>query len=204
VENIANMRICLVLNKNWQVIDIKSVKRAFVSFASNDLDGKSVSAILITEEIEGDPEFKVLSWEEWLQLEVPENEPYICTATRKIRIPTVLIAHSIDTVPFIPIKARPTKHDIRQRDSDIDQYSGKRIPNKDDVTIDHIIPKSRGGKDVWENLVVTTKKTNLEKNNKTPEEAGLKLIKPPKRPSAKKKADIIKEIKHPHWRYFIK
>lgn len=198
------MRICLVLNKNWQVIDIKSVKRAFVSFASNDLDGKSVSAILITETPEGETDFKVLSWEEWLQLDVLEDEPYICTATRKIRIPTVLIAHTVDTVPFIPIKTRPTKHDIRQRDGDIDQYTGERITDKNEITIDHIIPKSRGGKDEWENLAVTSKKTNLKKNNKTPEEAGLKLIRQPKKPTAKRKADLIKDIRHPHWRYFLK
>ena len=198
------MRICLVLNNSWQVIDVKSVKRAFVSFASNDLDGKSVSGVLITKDENDKPSFAVLNWEQWLELDVPEDELYISTANKRIRIPTILIAHTVDTVPELPIKTKPTKHDFRQRDSNIDQYTGKRIANKEDITIDHIIPKSRGGKDVWENLVVTTKKTNLEKNNKTPEEAGLKLIKSPRRPNAKRKADTIKDIQHPHWLYFIK
>ena len=51
------------------------------------------------------------------------------------------------------------------------------------LTIDHIIPRGRGGQDLWENLVAACKTCNQMKGNKTPEEAGMPLIKKPKRPN---------------------
>ena len=47
--------------------------------------------------------------------------------------------------------------------------------SKNELTIDHVIPKSRGGKNTWENLVTCCKKCNAKKDNKTPKEAGMKL-----------------------------
>lgn len=62
------------------------------------------------------------------------------------------------------------------------QYTGKQV-SQSKADIDHVIPRSRGGKNSWENMVVCSKELNRAKGNKTPKEAGLKLIKKPGKPS---------------------
>lgn len=73
----------------------------------------------------------------------------------------------------------PTKRNIFLRDSYACQYCGV-----DDakMTIDHVFPKSRGGRDTWENLVAACVKCNNKKGNRTPEEAQMRLMRKPFRP----------------------
>jgi 5-methylcytosine-specific restriction endonuclease McrA len=71
-----------------------------------------------------------------------------------------------------------TLNNVWVRDGGICQYTGKKL-SKNEGNIDHIIPISRGGKTDWNNCVLSSKKINAHKANKTPEEAGLSLIKPP-------------------------
>lgn len=73
-----------------------------------------------------------------------------------------------------------TRRNIHKRDNMRCQYCGK---SNVQLTIDHIIPRSRGGKDEWENLVTACISCNNKKGNRTPEEAGMKLISKPKKPS---------------------
>ncbi len=75
--------------------------------------------------------------------------------------------------------AYPTKRNIFIRDKYRCQYCG----SVKDLTLDHIIPKVRGGKDTWTNLVCACKKCNNYKGNRTPEEAGMRLLSKPRKPS---------------------
>ncbi len=82
-------------------------------------------------------------------------------------------------IPFTKIMAhRPSRNMIHKRDNFQCQY----CESKDNLTIDHILPSSRGGIDTWENLVCCCTSCNAKKGNKTPEEAGMKLIKEPRAP----------------------
>lgn len=83
---------------------------------------------------------------------------------------------------FVPLKIKrmaPTRRNILLRDQFTCQYCGARI----ELTIDHIIPKSRGGMDTFENLVACCSRCNRTKGDKTPEEAGMKLLSTPNNPS---------------------
>ncbi|MGB9702325.1 MAG: HNH endonuclease [Candidatus Kapaibacteriota bacterium] len=73
-----------------------------------------------------------------------------------------------------------TRKNIMKRDGMQCQYCGKKHIQ---LTVDHILPKSRGGKDEWENLVTACYECNNKKGNRTPEEAGMKLLSIPKRPN---------------------
>ena len=73
-----------------------------------------------------------------------------------------------------------TKQNILKRDHGICQYCGK---NDRPMTVDHIVPRSHGGSDTWENLVCACSDCNNEKGNRTLHEAGMELIKKPKKPS---------------------
>ncbi len=73
-----------------------------------------------------------------------------------------------------------TRRNLLQRDNHTCQYCGK---GSGKLTIDHIIPKERNGEDKWENLVTACSPCNLTKGNRTPDEAGMKLLKIPHRPN---------------------
>jgi hypothetical protein len=119
-----------------------------------------------------------------------------------MRAPTVLIARNFNKMPVKRFRGKPSKEAIRMRDADIDQYTG--LPLKsEDATIDHIIPKSRGGDDTWENLVQTHKDINSKKGNKLNSEIGLRLIRAPKVPGPIPVNLLIKEARHPDWRPFL-
>lgn len=73
-----------------------------------------------------------------------------------------------------------SRKNILRRDGYRCQYCGTYSTN---LTVDHIIPKSRGGSDTWENLVAACISCNNKKGNRTPEEAGMKLINKPRKPN---------------------
>jgi hypothetical protein len=83
---------------------------------------------------------------------------------------------------YLPISrirnTKPSRRSIHTRDGNKCAYCG----STRQLTIDHIIPASRGGKHTWENLVCACVKCNTKKGAKTPEEANMKLIKPPSTP----------------------
>jgi 5-methylcytosine-specific restriction endonuclease McrA len=79
----------------------------------------------------------------------------------------------------IPHKEIPlTRRNVMHRDNYTCQYCGR----KADLTIDHILPRSRGGKDTWENVTVACLKCNIKKGDRTPAEAGYTLHQKPTRP----------------------
>lgn len=90
----------------------------------------------------------------------------------------------------IPITVKLSKKNVIKRDKNKCAYCGEKFKPKD-LTVDHIIPKSKGGKFKWENLVCSCVKDNSKKGDRTPEEAGMKLLYLPRAPS---KAEVMREI----------
>jgi hypothetical protein len=85
-------------------------------------------------------------------------------------------------VPFAIIMShRPSRNMIHKRDN----YECQYCRCKENLTIDHVIPVSRNGKDDWYNLVSCCSSCNTKKGNKTPEEANMQLIRQPKPPFSK-------------------
>ncbi|TAL68837.1 MAG: HNH endonuclease [Bacteroidetes bacterium] len=91
--------------------------------------------------------------------------------------PSVIRLARYIKVPFKKIEL--SRRNILKRDGFRCQYCGTK---SHELTIDHIIPKSRGGSDSWDNLVSACKSCNNKKADRTPEEAGIHLIKRPRRP----------------------
>jgi 5-methylcytosine-specific restriction endonuclease McrA len=159
--------IVLVLNKNWQAINITTPSEALSMMYCDSATGLN---------IKGKDDMVPLKWKEWLTLICDENDTFVKTIQGNIKIPKIIILCKYDKVP----KKRPklTRKGIWLRDEGVCQYTGKKI-NPNDGNIDHVIPKSRGGKTDWTNCVLAHKKVNAKKADKTPEEAGLKLIRQP-------------------------
>ena len=97
----------------------------------------------------------------------------------KYRLPEII--RLVNYVPMPYAEVVLTRKNIYLRDNHTCQYCGKTGGN---LTIDHIVPKSRGGGESWENLVVCCSRCNNRKGNQTLDEAGMKLIGTPYRPSS--------------------
>jgi 5-methylcytosine-specific restriction endonuclease McrA len=105
------------------------------------------------------------------------NNKVIKSVYRKFDCPSIVRLSFFVRVPFRKIIL--SRKNILRRDNHRCQFCG----NTSNLTIDHIIPKSRGGEDTWENLTTACIKCNNKKGDRTPEEAGLKLRSIPKKPS---------------------
>lgn len=91
-------------------------------------------------------------------------------------------------------KEKPTKAAIYRRDNHTCQYCG----STRNLTIDHVIPRCRGGSDQWENLTLACSRCNTLKGHKTPEQVGLRLRRKP-RPPLPKVIEIVQKTTDPEW-----
>ena len=171
--------IVLVLNKNWQAIHVKTPLEAVSMMYAN------TATVLY---VEGEEIFQPMTWSQWIALPYDENELYINTVNSRIRVPKIIILAKYNKVP----QRRPklSKRNIWLRDDFTCQYTGKKL-KKSEGNIDHVVPKSKGGRTDWSNLVIACKEINQLKADKTPEQAGLKLIKPPSEPTSHIATDFI-------------
>jgi len=97
-----------------------------------------------------------------------------------IAIPLPSIVRLVKYAPVPRKRIVLSRRNILKRDGQRCQYCGTAKPP---LTIDHVIPRNRKGRDTWENLVTACIKCNNKKGNRTPEEAGMKLLRQPRRPS---------------------
>ena len=188
----------LVLNRNWQAINIRTPQEAFCMMATN-------VATALDIELGDDARAEALrpvQWDEWITLPVREPDAFVRTARGAIRVPTVIVAVNYARVP----KKRPklSAKNIRERDGNRCQYTGKLL-RPDEGSLDHVLPRSRGGKDEWGNLVWSDKTVNAKKGNRLPHEAGLKLLTVPRAP---KELPVTALIRNPQsiadWKLFVK
>jgi 5-methylcytosine-specific restriction endonuclease McrA len=143
-----------------------------------------------------------VDWEEWITLPVRSWDLYLRSAKMKIRVPTVTIAKKFDKMPIKRFKGNPSKEAIYLRDGKKCQYTGKQLMYHE-ATLDHVVPKSRGGRDVWTNLVLSSKDINFKKGNSLNSEVGLKLLKQPTVPLPMPIASLIRDAKRPEWTPFL-
>jgi 5-methylcytosine-specific restriction endonuclease McrA len=81
-----------------------------------------------------------------------------------------------------PVMLSPSRRTVLARDNYTCQYCGA-TPGRANLTLDHIVPRSRGGPTNWDNVVAACRPCNVRKGNRTPDEAGLTLRRRPGRPS---------------------
>ncbi len=159
----------LVLNRHWTAVHICSVRRALI-LLFQDL------AKVVTDDFQT---YDFHSWRELSSHVAEHGNQFIRTPAFKLLVPEVILLHGFQRVPPRTIKFN--RRNIYLRDNYTCQYCG-RHPRREDLTIDHIIPRSRGGRSTWENVALACLPCNVRKGCRTPEEAGMKLLTAPRRP----------------------
>jgi 5-methylcytosine-specific restriction endonuclease McrA len=195
MSDILNKNIVLVLNRNWQAINIRTPQDAFCQMATN------VATALDIELGDDSPALRPVTWDEWITLPVRPQDNAVRTARGAVRVPTVIVAVNFAKVP----KKRPklSARNIRERDGNRCQYTG-RLLHPAEGSLDHVVPRSRGGRDTWENLVWSAKDVNQRKADRLPQEAGLRLLAVPRAP---KELPVTAHLRNAHgvaeWKLFL-
>ena len=163
-------RPTLVLNRNWQPVNVATVARALVLLWNE-------SARVV------DPvDYQTFDWNDWSKLR-PENGDLFVQAIRfRVRVPEVITLCEYDRLPTAAVTF--SRRNIFKRDKFVCQYCGEQ-PGTDALTIDHVVPRAQGGESRWDNCVLSCIDCNHRKADRTPKQAGLKLRREPVQPTWK-------------------
>ena len=176
----------LVLNRFFQAVQVTTVRRAFTLFCK-DL----VKAV--------DEDYLTYTFNDWKDL--PPDGDVIHTPRFALQVPRVVQLVYYDKVPRF--RARFSRKNIFLRDRNQCQYCGEPFDSKD-LSLDHVVPISRGGRHSWDNVVCCCVDCNKKKGNRVPKEAGMKLIRLPRRPTWIPFSRLIrKNAFHPSWKNFV-
>ena len=163
-------RPTLVLNRNWQPVNVATVARALVLLWNE-------SARVV------DPtDYQTLSWKDWSQLRPAEGDAFVQAIRFKIRVPEIITLNEYDRLPTTAVTF--SRRNIFKRDKYVCQYCHKQT-GSEDLTIDHVVPRAQGGDSRWENCVLACVDCNHRKADRTPDEAGMPLRRNPRRPDWK-------------------
>lgn len=182
----------LVLNRLWQAVNVCTAKRALTLLFQGH-------AQVVVNEPDGS--FRAYSFSEWRDVTANDHDEVVHTISFRIRVPRVILLFAFDRMPKKEVKF--TRHNIFERDRNMCQYCGHTFDRKD-LNLDHVIPRDRGGPTTWENIVCSCIECNTLKANRTPSEAGMILIRKPKRPKWRPFVQINFSLhQHDSWKHFI-
>lgn len=116
------------------------------------------------------------------KVEVVESyDEVIRSVSLSLRMPAVV--RLVRGIHYHEPKVRFSRVNVLTRDGFRCQYCGEKLPARE-LTFDHVVPRSQGGKTTWTNIVTACRRCNADKGNRTPEQAGMKLLSKPVRPKA--------------------
>ena len=157
----------LVLNRSWIAIQVASGRRAI------SLLYQGYAKVVSPED------FSTYNFDDWKELSREADTYCIHTVNFKIMVPEVIVLTYFNGVFRRDIKF--SRRNIFERDKNTCQYCGKKF-KKWEFTLDHIVPRSRGGRSTWENLVLACVPCNVKKGDQLPDEVGMPLIRKPRKP----------------------
>ncbi len=168
----------LVVNKFFMALHVITVKRAFTLLCKETAEVISID----------DGKFNSYNFENWMDVSQykarmgftdDDNGEWIRTVSLEIRVPRIIRLLFYDKLPQSNVKFN--RRNIFARDENRCQYCGRKFPTSE-LSFEHVIPRSRAGKSTWTNIVCACTNCNKRKGGRTPEEAGMKLIRRPIQP----------------------
>jgi 5-methylcytosine-specific restriction endonuclease McrA len=192
----------LVLNKFYQAIRVINVRRAF-SLLCREL----AEVVHIETDAKGQSKWHNLNFADWQELSLlkkefePDEFDWIHTVKFQIAVPRIIRLLGYDKLPRQDVKFN--RRNIYARDGNKCQYCGKKMPTTE-LSLDHVVPKSQGGKSTWENIVCCCVKCNVKKGGRTPTQASLHLITKPIKPKRSPVINIrLADERYSSWKQFL-
>ncbi|MBL9151277.1 MAG: HNH endonuclease [Verrucomicrobiales bacterium] len=189
-------RQVLVLNRLWQPVNLCTARRAF-----------SLLFLGHAQAVHTDPDrlFETHDAHSWLRISHQHDGPDIVhTVSTRFRIPAIIVVPRFDRLPRQEVKF--SRQNVFERDNFTCQYCAVRFEIRQ-LNLDHVIPRHKGGKTTWENVVCSCVRCNTRKANKLPSEANMHPIREPKpprwRPLLATSNPTVSQSYHESWRHFI-
>ena len=186
----------LVLNRVYMPVRVTSARRAFVL-----LFGERAEVISLEDE-----RYASYDCDTWTELSAyrdlfaPDTD-WVRTVRLNIAVPKIIRLLGYDRLPKRHVKLN--RRNVYARDHSTCQYCGKRFSTSE-LTLDHVIPRSLGGENTWENLVCACVKCNSRKGGGTPKKAGMRLIRAPETPRRNPVVSLrVGEDKYACWQTFL-
>jgi 5-methylcytosine-specific restriction endonuclease McrA len=187
----------LVLNRLFMAVRVVNIRRAFV------LLYKRLAEVVAVE----DGSFATYDFHTWTELSQykrmfePAKHEWIRTVRLQIAVPRVIRLVSFDKMPRNDVKFN--RRNLFSRDGNRCQYCGRKFPSSE-LSLDHIIPKSRGGRMTWENVVCACVSCNVRKGGRTPREAHMTLVRKPQKPRSCPTLKLhASSPRYRSWQYFL-
>lgn len=186
-------RHALVLNRNWTAVSTVTVHEALVLIC------REAAAAICPET------YEVFGLEAWLDRSrerAPSlpRERLVRTPSVAVETPEVVLLCHYGGVPRLEVSF--SRRNLYRRDGYACQYCGRRA-NHAELSIDHVVPRSRGGETSWENCVLACVRCNTKKANKTLRDAGMRLNEEPRRPRWSALADLLPTVRPESWEKFL-
>lgn len=161
----------LVLNKLWQPIQTCTVRRAVKLLCLGHAQ---------VVEAEGEMKYQTHDFGSWLESSASAlAEEAVRSVNFAMRIPKVIVLAIYDRLPSKEVKF--TRHNVFLRDNHTCQYCERELPEPD-LNLDHVIPRDKGGRTRWDNIVTSCFRCNNRKANKLPHEVNMHPANPPRAP----------------------
>jgi 5-methylcytosine-specific restriction endonuclease McrA len=187
----------LVLNKHYMAIRIIGARRAF-SLLFRHL------AEVVSCEKGNYANYDFKSWcevSEFKRSFEPENHDWVSTVNFYVAVPKIIRLLFYDRLPRTEVKFN--RRNIFARDKNRCQYCGKKQPTSE-LSLDHVIPRSAGGKAVWSNIVCSCTNCNAKKGGRTPQQAGMSLVQKPAKPRHNPLVHIhLGHERYQSWKQFL-
>lgn len=187
----------LVLNRFFMAIQVVSVRRAFSLLCK-----EAAEVVYVV-----DDRMDSFDFNDWRELSLyrdlfdDEEHEWINAVSFRIRVPRVIRLMGYDKLPRQTVKFN--RRNLFARDENRCQYCGRRYPSSE-LSLDHVIPRSQEGATSWANVVCACVACNKRKGGRTPEEAGMHLIRPPHMP---KRSPVIhlklRSKRYQSWKTFL-
>lgn len=180
----------LVLNRHYMAIRVTSARRAF------SLLYRGLAEVVHVE----DGQYLSYDFESWREVSdlkqrfEPLEYDWVRTIRFSLVVPRIIRLVMYDRLPKRGVKFN--RRNIFARDSNRCQYCGKRFSTSE-LSLDHVIPRSQGGRTTWENIVCACMTCNVQKGGRTPTEANMTLVTKP----AKPRRSPVLNLKLSHDRY---
>ena len=174
--------LCLVYRDIAEVIHVEEGR-----YANYDFDSWREVSLLRQEDRNG--------------AEADGVDEFIHTVSFAMQVPRVVRLTHYDRFPRTTV--RFNRRNLFARDDHRCQYCGKRFPHSQ-LSIDHVLPRSRGGATSWDNVVCCCLRCNTKKGGRTPEEARMRLLTSPVRP--RDNPHFVAKLRQPRyqvWRAFL-